>query len=79
MVPAVLTFLHQQDWNGKTAVPFQTHGGWLGHALKDIVAACAGAEPVCGMQVKFNSNGGDRLEIPESEVGAWVQKVKALL
>lgn len=79
MAPAVLSFLHQQDWQGKTIVPFQTHGGWPGHVLKDIAAACSGAEVTCKMQVKFDSNGGDRLETPETEVAAWAQKVKTLL
>ena len=79
MAPAVLSFLHQQDWHGKTIVPFQTHGGWPGHVLKDIASACAGAEPACGMQVKFDSNGGDHLETPEIEVESWAQKVRALL
>lgn len=41
MVPAVLTFLNSHDWTGKTVIPFQTHGGWPGHALKDIKAACS--------------------------------------
>lgn len=79
MAPAVLTFLHQQEWNGKTVVPFQTHGGWPGHTLKDIAAVCGGAEIACKMQVKFDSDGGDRLETQETEIEAWIQKVKALL
>lgn len=79
MAPAVLTFLHQQDWNGKIVVPFQTHAGWPGHVLKDVAGACVGAEIVCGMQVKFDSNGGDHLDTKETEIEAWAQKVKALL
>lgn len=38
-----------------------------------------GADAVCEMQVKFDSNGGDRLETPESKIEAWAQSVKALL
>lgn len=79
MAPAVLTFLHQQDWHGKTVVPFQTHGGWPGHVLEDIAAACRGAKVACDMQVKFDSNGGDHLETPETEVEAWATKVTGLL
>ena len=30
-------------------------------------------------QVKFDSNGGDHLEPPESKINAWAQSVKALL
>lgn len=41
--------------------------------------ACPGAKIACEMQVQFDSNGGDHLETPESEIEAWVQSVKALL
>lgn len=79
MAPAVLTFLHQQDWNGKIVVPFQTHGGWPGHVLADIAAVCRGAKVICNMQVKFDSNGGDHMETPKGEVEAWTLTVKNLL
>ena len=79
MAPAVLPFLHQQDWNRKIVVPFHAHGGWPGHVLKDMTAACRGARIACDMQVKFDSNGGDHLETPETEIDAWTRKVKSLL
>lgn len=66
MAPAVKTFLHGQNFAGKTVVPFMTNGGWPGRVIKD-------------MQVKFDSNGGDHLETPESKINAWAQSVKALL
>ena len=47
--------------------------------LEDIAAACRDAKVTCDMQVKFDSNGGDHLETPETEVEMWTQKVKALL
>lgn len=79
MAPAVRTFLHQNDLRGKTVVPFMTNGGWPGHVIKNMKALCPGADAVCEMQVKFDSNGGDRLETPESKIEAWAQSVKALL
>lgn len=48
MAPAVKTFLHQQDFTGKTVVPFMTNGGWPGHVIKDMKAACKGAK--CGLR-----------------------------
>ena len=30
MAPAVRTFLHSQDWQGKTIIPFMTNGGGPG-------------------------------------------------
>ena len=61
MAPAVKTFLHQNDFTGKTVVD------------------SPGAEFACEMQVKFDSNGGDHLETPESRIEAWAQSVRALL
>lgn len=79
MAPAVKTFLNGQNFTGKTVVPFMTNGGWPGHVIKDMKKACTGAEFACEMQVKFDSNGGDHLETPESKIEAWAQSVKALL
>ena len=79
MAPAVKTFFHKQDFAGKTVVPFMTNGGWPGHVIKDMKKACPGAKTACEMQVQFDSNGGDHLETPESEIKAWAQSVKALL
>ena len=79
MAPAVKTFLHSQDFSGKTVVPFMTNGGWPGHVIKDMKAACPGADFACEMQVKFDSNGGNCLETPENKIKTWAQSVKALL
>ena len=79
MAPAVKTFLHQNDFTGKTVVPFMTNGGWPGHVIKDMKKACPGAEFACDMQVRFDSNGGDCLETAEKGIEAWAEKVKALL
>lgn len=79
MAPAVKTFLHGQNFAGKTVVPFMTNGGWPGRVINDMKAACPGADFACDMQVKFDSNGGDHPETPESKINAWAQSVKALL
>lgn len=79
MAPAVLTFLHGQDFTGKKVVPFMTNGGWPGHVIKDMKAACKGAEVTCEMQVQFDSTGGDWLETSEKQIEQWIQKVKSLL
>ena len=79
MAPAVKTFLHRNDFNGKTVVPFMTNGGWPGHVIKNMKTACPGATIACEMRVKFDSNGGDHLETPETKIEAWAQSVKELL
>ncbi len=79
MAPAVLTFLNSQDWKGKMVVPFMTNGGWPGHVIQDMKAACHGAETVCQCEVRFDSNGGDHLETAEKEIDAWTEAVKKVL
>lgn len=79
MAPAVLTFLRGNDWTGKTVVPFMTNGGWPGHVIKDMKAACTGAVFACEAEIKFDSNGGDRLETPEIEIKKWVSSATELL
>ena len=76
MAPAVKTFLHGQNFAGKTVVPFMTNGGWSGHEIRDMKAACAAT--ACEMQVTFDSEDGSHLEIPEEEIYAWAQRVRAL-
>lgn len=76
MAPAVLTFLKGQDFTGKTVIPFMTNGGWPGHVIKDMEKACKGANFAHAMEIQFDSNGGDRLETPEHEIEAWIEKIK---
>ena len=77
--PAVCTFLHRRDWQGKTAIPFMTNGGWPGHVIKDMEKACARARCVLPMQVQFDSTGGSRMETPQKDVDRWVDKVRKIL
>lgn len=64
---------------GNTEKAAEMFSRLTGHVIKDMKALCPGADAVCEMQVKFDSNGGDRLETPESKIEAWAQSVKALL
>ncbi len=79
MAPAVRTFLHGENWQGKTVIPFATNGGWPGHVIKDMTNACAGAEVVCPMEIRFDSEGGARLETPGRDIDAWCGQVAAVL
>jgi flavodoxin len=76
MAPAVLTFLNSQDWSGKTAVPFQTHGGWPGHTLKDMKKACKGAKFANEKDIQFDSTGGSEMITTEKELDDWIQSLK---
>ena len=79
MVPAVKTFLHQQHFSGKTVIPFMINGGWPGHVIADMKSACPDATFACEMQTQFDSNGGDHLETPETEIEQWARSVAELL
>lgn len=45
--------------------------------IKDIEKECKGADFVCEMEVKFDSTGGNHMETPETDIDAWVKKVKS--
>lgn len=79
MAPAVLTFLKNNDFSGKTVIPFMTNGGWPGHVIKDMAAACQNADIAVPAEIQFDSQGGGRLETPQSKIDAWIQSVKELL
>lgn len=76
MAPAMASFLNDQDWHGKTVIPFMTHGGWPGHVIKDIKENCKGAEFLGEMEIKFDSNGGDHMETAPYEIANWIMQVK---
>ncbi|MCD8327511.1 MAG: flavodoxin [Ruminococcus sp.] len=78
MAPAVLTFLKKQNWEGKILIPFMTNGGWPGHVIKDMEKACGGATVMLPMEVKFDSNGGDHLETPWTQISQWITAVSSL-
>ena len=79
MAPAVHTFLHGQNWQGKTVIPFMTNGGWPGHVIRDMEKECAGAVFPLSLQVRFDSSGGDRMVTPEPLVDAFTDDVVRLL
>lgn len=71
MAPAVRTLLCSRDWSGKDMAFFQTHAGWPGDALEDMEGLVPGARVQPGLDVKFDSGGGDVLETSEEIVDAW--------
>lgn len=77
MAPAVKTFLEDNDFSGKTVIPFMTNGGWPGHVVKDMTAALKknGASVVHPMEIQFDSSGGSTQVTPQSEVDEWIQSI----
>jgi len=76
MAPAVLSFLSENNWNGKTVIPFMTNGGWPGRVIKDMKKACKGATFEHEKEIQFDSTGGDRMETPKTEVEEWIKILK---
>lgn len=79
MAPAVLTFLGENDWSGKKVIPFMTNGGWPGHVIKDMKKECKGAEFICPMEIRFDSQGGPIQETSDKKIDAWIQDIKKQL
>ena len=79
MAPAVRTFLHSNNFAGKTVIPFTTNGGWPGHVIKDMKAFCNGADIACEMQVRFDSEGGSTLVTPTEKITQWINQIQKIL
>lgn len=79
MAPAMHTFLHDHDWQGKTVIPFMTNGGWPGHVIKDMKKACKQANIELPMEIQFDSNGGDHLETDPNEIDQWIENIKKVI
>lgn len=78
MAPAVLTFLKSCDWQGKTIIPFQTHGGWPGHVMKDMKNVCKGGKFIHEMEIQFDSTGGADLVTTKENIETWIKQVSLL-
>lgn len=70
-VPAIRTFLTQNDLSGKKIVPFATNAGWLGKTFKEIKLLCPNSEIKEGMNIVFESY-SDKLVTKESDIENWI-------
>jgi len=63
---AVMTFLEEYDFNGKTIVPFCSHGGSrLGRGPQDIATLCPDAQLLDGLAVSGSAVAGAQAEVQE--------------
>lgn len=74
MTPAVKTLLEDNDFTGKTVIPFMTNGGWPGHVIKDMEKACNADQFVNAKEIQFDSEGGDHLVTKEKEIQTWLDQ-----
>ena len=70
-VPAIRTFLTQNDLSGKIIKPYATNAGWLGKTFKEIKALCTNSEVSDGMNIVFESY-SDKLVTKENDIMNWI-------
>lgn len=70
-VPAIRTFLTQNDLSGKVIKPFATNAGWLGRTFKEIKTLCPDSKVADGMNIVFESY-SDKLITKEQEIDNWI-------
>lgn len=73
-VPAIRTFLTQNNLSGKKIIPFATNVGWLGKTFKEIKKLCPNSDIEEGMNIVFESY-SDKLVTKEEEINNWINKL----
>lgn len=80
MAPAVLSFLSDNDFTGKTVVPFMTNAGWPGSVIEDMTAIAEkkGAKVENGHEFRFSADERhyDHMETSEKELNDWIDSLK---
>lgn len=75
-VPAIRTFLTQNDLSGKTVIPFATNAGWLGKTLTEIKSLCPNSKIENEMNIVFGMDYYDNILVtPENEINDWISKI----
>lgn len=73
-VPAIRTFLNQNNLSGKTIIPFATNAGWLGKTFKEIKTLCPNSRVENELNIVFESY-SDKLVTPEKEIDKWIDSL----
>ncbi len=74
MAPPLASYLEANNFNGKTVMPFSTHGGGgKGHSDRDIAKLCQGAK-IMEMYTVYEGGGC----FAEKEISEWIQKNKLI-
>lgn len=69
MAPAVMTFLKNNDFEGKTIVPFITHGGGGGYSIaQEMGQAAKGSKVLKPLVVYGRGNAGT-----DKEIANWLK------
>lgn len=73
-VPAIRTFLSQNDLSGKVIKLYATNAGWLGRTFQEIKMLCPNSEVKEGMNIVFESY-SDKLVTKEQEIENWINQL----
>ncbi len=80
IAPAVLSFLSNNDFTGKTVIPYMTNAGWPGTVIKDMtsIAQKRGAKVENAREFKFSPDEAhfDKMITSESELDQWIESLK---
>lgn len=72
ITPAVSSFIHKEDFSGKTVIPFFTHGsGGMQNMAKDTAAQLEGSGAAVLKAAAFR---GDPKGAPEKALDAWLEE-----
>ena len=73
-VPAIRTFLNQNDLSGKTIKPFATNAGWIGRTFIEIKKLCPNSKVEDGLNILYDA--GDyrtrKLITSLDEIDNWI-------
>ena len=73
-VPAIRTFLSQNNLSGKVIKPYATNAGWLGKTFQEIKMLCPNSEVEEGMNIVFESY-SDKLVTKEQEIENFINQL----
>lgn len=75
-VPAIRSFLKQNDLANKLIIPFATNAGWLGKTFDEMKAMCPNSIIQNEMNIVFESY-SDKLITDESDIDAWIASINS--
>ncbi|MGI6222871.1 MAG: flavodoxin family protein [Prevotella sp.] len=80
MSSPILTFLSNNDFTGKTVVPFMTNAGWPGTVIEDMsrLARKNGAKVEHAHEFKFNTQSDgttNGMSTPQEELQLWIDSL----
>ena len=76
-VPAIRTFLTQNDLSGKDIKPFATNAGWLGRTFTEIKKLCPNSKVEEGMNIVYDAGDYRTRELITSldEIDNWIKNL----